>query len=730
MKQIAQNYRTGELAMLEVAAPLCRPGGVLVRSEFSLVSAGTEKMKVDESKMSLLGKARARPDQVRKVLDSLAQQGLRATYEKVVNRLDALTPLGYSLAGEIVEVGEGVTDLSVGQRVACGGNLYALHAELNWVPRNLCVPVPAGVDASHAAFTTVGSIALQAFRQSEARLGEAACVIGLGLVGQLLVQILRSAGLTVVGIDVSEERCRLAVRQGALAAAPADSGAFESVVGALRAATEGAGADHIFLAASTDQREPLFVAARLARDRARVVDVGKCNLDLPWNEFYEKELDVRFSRSYGPGRYDPLYEEGGIDYPVGYVRWTEGRNMRAFLDLVADGRVDVGALISGVFPFEEAVDVYERLHRGEIDSLGIVFRYPAGASSTGSAVVASARPATPAPGRRVVRLGFIGAGNYASTMLLPHLKDRTDVELVEVATATSLSGATAQRRFGFRTATTDYRHLLASDEVDAVVIATRHDSHAGLAAAALRAGKATFVEKPLATTPEGLEEVRAAAGESGNDRLMVGFNRRFAPLLVDMRQQWGPQSGPVIIDYTIRAGRLDVGSWYHRTDLHGSRFVGEAGHFVDTVSWWLGEDPIQAFAMIPPGDPGGLVCHLSYPGGAVATISYLTQGAPRRYPKEVMTVHGEGRVAVLSNYSRYDIWAGGKHHARRSRRGIDKGQRGEMQAFVSCVVAGSAMPIPLGSLLATTEATFAAERSAALGRVERLPVPGRIGGTL
>ena len=723
MKQVAQNYRTGELAMLEVATPLCRPGGVLVRTEYSLVSAGTERMKVDESKMSLLGKARARPDQVRKVLDSISQQGLRATYQKVANRLDALTPLGYSLAGLVEEVGEGVTDLVVGQRVACGGNLYALHAELNWVPRNLCVPVPAGVEPSHAAFTTVGSIALQAFRQSDARLGETACVIGLGLIGQVLVQILRGAGVGVVGIDVSEERCRLAVRQGALAAAPAGTSAFEGVVEALLAATDGAGADHVFLTAATDQREPLFVAAKLARDRARIVDVGKCNLDLPWTEFYEKELDVRFSRSYGPGRYDPVYEEAGIDYPVGYVRWTEGRNMRAFLDLMADGRVDVGAVISGTFPFEEAVSVYERLHRGEIDSLGILFRYRQDAPRAAVVVSLVGRPVAAAEARGMVRFGFIGAGNYASTMLLPHLKDRDDVELVEVATATALSGATAQRRFGFRAATTDYRHLLASDGIDAVVIATRHDSHAGLAAAALRAGKATFVEKPLATTPEGLEQVMSAVADSGNDRLMVGFNRRFAPLLEGMKGAWGPQVGPVMVQYVVRAGRLDAASWYARTSLYGSRFVGEGGHFVDTVSWWLDECPTEVFAASTPGDPDNLVCHLTFPGGSLASIYYLTQGAPRKYPKEIMAVHGEGRAAVLSNYTRYDLWAAGSHQVKRSRRGIDKGQRGEMEAFTAAVRGGSSMPISLASLLVTTEATFAVQRSAATKRVERLTLP-------
>ncbi len=722
MKQVAQNYKTGELVVLDVAAPSCRAGGVLVRTEYSLVSAGTEMMKVGESKLSLLGKARARPDQVRKVLDSVAQQGLAATYRKVMNRLDSFTPLGYSTVGVVEEVGEGVTDLTVGQRVACGGNLYAHHAEFNWVPRNLCAAVPEGVNPAHAAFTTVGAIALQGFRQSDARLGETACVIGLGLIGQLLVQILHGAGVHVVGIDMSEDRCRLATDNGAAAAVTGGSEALEGLLAPLMALTEGAGADHVFLAASTDSRDPLFLAAEIARDRARIVDIGKCNLDLPWGEYYEKELDVRFSRSYGPGRYDPVYEEQGIDYPIGYVRWTERRNMKAFLGLLATGRIDLASLISGTYAFDDAVDVYERLHRGEIESLGVLFRYREEAAV--DVVSVAAAPAETVPSRfvpgSVLRLGFIGMGNYATTMLAPHLKSRPDVELIEVATATALSGATAQKRFGFGAATTDYRHVLENDGIDAVVIATRHDSHARIAAEALRAGKVTFVEKPLAVTPQDLELVLAAAGESGNDRLMVGFNRRFAPLLQEMKRAWGPRHGPVVLHYVIAAGKLDSSSWYRQADLHGTRFIGEGGHFVDTVSWWLDADPVEVFAMSASVDPDNLECTLRYPDGSMASIFYLTAGAARKHPKEVLSVYGEGKAGRLKNYARFELWSGRRHRVRRSLKGVDKGQRGELEAFIAAALGGTAMPISLASLVATTETTFAAHRSAASKRAELL----------
>ena len=362
MRIIAQHYKTGDISLLEVPAPSCRAGGVLVRNEFSLISTGTEMMKVAESKLSMLGKARARPDQVRTVLQSVAQQGAVATYRKVMNRLDSYTPLGYSSVGVIEQVGDGVEGLAVGQRVACGGNQYALHAEFNWVPTNLCVPVPQGVAPEHAAFTTVGAIAMQGYRQSEARLGETACVIGLGLIGQLLLQILRAAGVRVVGIDVDPGRCELATRLGAVTAGAPDAPSLQTLVARVAEMTQGAGCDHIFLAAGGDSNQPVELAAQLARDRGRVVDIGKCSLDLPWKAYYEKELDVRFSRSYGPGRYDTNYEERGIDYPVGYVRWTERRNMECFVDLIGAGSLQLEPLTSHIVPFTDAASVYERIN--------------------------------------------------------------------------------------------------------------------------------------------------------------------------------------------------------------------------------------------------------------------------------------------------------------------------------------------------------------------------------
>ncbi len=724
MKQVVQNYRSGELSVLDVPVPACKPGGVLVSSRYSLISVGTELMKVTEAKLSMVGKARARPDQVRKVLDTVAQQGPLATYQKVVNRLDSYTPLGYSLCGVVTQVGRGAEEFSVGQTVACAGNEHALHADVNWVPVNLCVPVPDGVDPKLASFSTVGSIALHGVRRAEVQLGETACVIGLGLVGQLVVRLLVAAGVRVVGVDPTDDRCILAEAAGALVcAAPSDDG-IDRVERALLSATGGLGADHIFLAAGGTSNEPVAAAARLARDRARVVDIGKCRLDLPWNDYYEKELDVRFSRSYGPGRYDDRYELEGIDYPAGYVRWTERRNLGCFVDLVARGALGLDALVSGVFPVTEAVDVYERLTSGELQGVGFLFEYPDGGDAgegarPRSASAVAARPPTAATATvtagPTVRLGFLGAGNYASSMLLPHLTERDDVQLVQVTTTTSLSAVNAQRRFGFERASTDPSAVLDDDSIDAVFIVTRHRSHAELTCRALERGKAVFVEKPLALSVEDLERVLETVEVSGNDRLMVGFNRRFAPMLVDLRSRFGSVDGPVLVRYLVNAGPLDHGSWYANTAAEGSRFEGEGGHFIDTLSWWLDALPVEVHA-VSAADPDDVVATFRFDDGSVASLAYATHGHPR-FPKETIEVVAGGRVARLDNFRKATVWRKRRAQVERTR-STDKGQRHQLDRFLDAVRSDGPMPISLGSLAATTAATLATTRSQASGRPE------------
>jgi len=717
MKQVAQNYKSGELAVLDVPAPACKPGGVLVRSLYSLISTGTEMMKVSEARMSLLGKARARPDQVRKLVDSVAQQGAVATYKKAMNRLDSYTPLGYSLCGVVVEVGAGAEQFSVGQMVAAAGNEFALHAELNWVPTNLCVPVPDGVAAEHAAFATVGAIAMQGVRRAEVALGETACVIGLGLIGQLVVRLLVASGVQVVGLDVVAARCRAAEKAGAVACAAPDEAGLSEIEQVLLSRTGGLGADHILLAAGGDSNGPVEVAARLARDRARVVDIGKTRLDLPWNAYYEKELDVRFSRSYGPGRYDDRYELEGVDYPAGYVRWTERRNLACFLDLLADGSVDVGSLISGTYPIEDAADVYSRLGAGSLEGIGFLLSYgpaPDAESpertiqiSTHTEPAAASQPRTPRSAD--VRIGFVGAGNYATSMLLPHLRDQSDVELVSVATTKSLSGLNAQRKFGFATITTSVEAVLDDDTLDAVFIVTRHHSHAGLVCEALKRGRAVFVEKPLALSEDQLAQVLETVNESGNDRIMVGFNRRFAPLFTDLQNRLTPFRSPLSARYLVNAGRLDPSSWYLNEELEGSRFAGEGGHFIDTVSALVGRDPVEVQAMAAGAN---IHATLRYSDESVATISYVTDGSPR-FPKETLDVSADGRTGRLDNFQRITAWSSKGKTGRRTLTGQDKGQRAQLERFVHAVRTGSAMPIPLESLVATTRATLAVGQSVA-----------------
>ncbi|WP_225803420.1 bi-domain-containing oxidoreductase [Streptomyces sp. NK15101] len=726
MKQVVQNYKSGELALLDVPVPGCKPGGVLVRTAFSLISTGTELMKVSEAGMSMVGKARSRPDQVAKVMQSVAVNGVPATYRKVMGKLDSYTPLGYSLCGVVEQVGAGIDDVKVGDLVACAGNEHALHAELNWVPKNLYTPVPDGLAPRHAAFGTVGSIALQGIRQGEPQLGEVALVIGLGLIGQLVVQLLTAAGVRVVGADPDPARCELAERLGAAACGDPASAAVEAAVAEL---TGGHGVDQVYLAAGGGSNEPVELAARLCRDRGRVVDIGKCRLDLPWNAYYEKELDVRFSRSYGPGRYDPEYELEGRDYPIGYVRWTERRNLACFLDLLARGSVDVEPLVSHVADFDDAVETYRSLKDGELKAVAVLFRYPgqaaeaeAGAEAVAPAVAVPAVRVKRSPARPLrtpVRLAFVGAGNYATSMLLPHLTGREGVELSTVVTTTALSAANAQRKFGFAGATTDLDAVLGDGSVDAVFVVTRHSSHAELTRKALLAGKAVFVEKPLALTEDELAGVLAAVEESGNDRLQVGFNRRFAPLLQEAKQRFGARSGPANLRYLVNAGRLQQGSWYLQQGTEGSRFAGEGGHFIDTASWLLDADPVSVYAVAPSGNED-LQVVLRYPDGSTATISYVTTGAPG-FPKETLDLLADGKVLRLDDFVRSSVYfekstAGRKRWvSSRLPKARDKGQSAQLAAFVRAVRTGGPMPVPLESLVATTAATLAVRTGLAGG---------------
>jgi predicted dehydrogenase/threonine dehydrogenase-like Zn-dependent dehydrogenase len=726
MKQIAQNYKSGELAVLDVPTPTCRHGGVLVRSLFSLISAGTEMMKVNEASMSMVGMARARPDQVRKVLDQVQQQGVVTTYKKVMNKLDSYTPLGYSLCGVVTEVGKGAEEFRVGQLVACAGNEQALHAEYNFVPVNLCAAVPDGVSPEHAAFATVASIAMHGVRRAEVQLGETAVVLGLGLIGQLVIRLLVAAGVQAVGVDPVDARCRLAEKAGAaLAGSPSD---LDTLVSGLAAITSGRGADHVFLAAGGHTNGPVEAAVKLARDRARVVDIGKMKLDLPWNAYYEKELDLRFSRSYGPGRYDSRYELEGIDYPVGYIRWTEKRNLESFLELLARNCLEVASLIDGVFPFSDAAKVYGDLKDGTLKAVGVLLEYEQPADGAPKPATSKVLPGAKSPAVRngskdksKVRLGFVGAGSYASSMLLPHLARLGTANLAHVATTKSLSAENAQQKFGFTTASTDSDAVFNDESLDAIFIVTRHATHAKLVCRALETGKAVFVEKPLALTRDETDTIAEAIIKTGNDRLMVGFNRRFAPMLTAMRRDFGGPAVSSSTRYLVNAGKLATDSWYLNEEAEGSRFAGEGGHFIDTLSWWADALPDEVYAVRGP-EKGDLQATIRFRGGASGTIAYVTGGS-NRFSKETMDATGGGRSALLDNFKSATVWSGRGKATTRGRGGQDKGQRAEMEQFVEAVRTGGPMPISVDSLLATTRATIAVGVCLGSGKPEAVLCP-------
>jgi predicted dehydrogenase/threonine dehydrogenase-like Zn-dependent dehydrogenase len=709
MKQVLQHVGSRRLEVADVPVPGCRAGGILVQNVASLLSAGTERMLTEFSGKSLVGKARERPDLVKQVLEKVKRDGLMPTARTVMARLDEPIPLGYSCAGVVIEVGAGVDELAVGDRVACAGMGYASHADVIFVPRNLAVALPPTVSFEDASYVTVGAIAMQGIRIAEVQLGDAVAVIGAGLLGLLTVQMLVSAGCRVIAIDIDASKLDLARALGAEVVVPR-SGDVEGVVAA---STGGRGADAVLITAAADTNDPIELAGRIARDRAVVTMVGAVRMDVPRKEYYEKELQLRLSRSYGPGRYDPSYEEKGNDYPIGYVRWTERRNMAEFIRLVGNGSVTPSALTTHRFPIERGQDAYA-LIRGETGGAytGVVLQYTAPAPTRADrAMEIAMRP--PASGR--VGLGVIGAGKFASAMLLPRLAKRSDIDMVMVTTSSGASAKTSGEKFKFRRCGTDSSAVLADDAIHAVVIATRHGSHARLAAQALRGGKTVFVEKPLALDETQLREVIDAQRESAG-RLVVGFNRRFSPLATQLRDEF-KAAGPLAINYRVNAGPIPASNWIFDPNDGGGRIVGEVCHFIDVLQFLTGDLPVEVHAISLGGDvaAGGdsAAITLRFGAGSVATISYFTTG-DKSFSKERIEVYGGGAVGVLDDWRSLAVTRVGKARTRKLL-SQDKGYDGEIDAFVAAS-RGAASPVSMESLIATTRATFAAVASLREGR--------------
>lgn len=719
MLQVTQSQKTGEITVDDLPAPKLRPGFVLVRNVFSLISSGTERTSVEIAQASILEKARLRPDLVRQVLDSVRRDGVVATYKKVRDRLDHLNDLGYSSAGIVVE--SAVDAFQVGDRVACAGAGYASHAELISVPRNLAVKVPDEIGFDEAAFTTVGAIAMQGVRQADLRVGEQVVVTGLGLIGLLTVQLLKASGCRVIGMDISERNFALALKLGCDRCTVSNDGAALEV----QAFTRGYGADAVLITAATKSDEPVRLAMQFARKRGKVVAVGTVGMNIPRNPFYEKEVEFRISCSYGPGRYDPAYEQAGSDYPLGFVRWTENRNMEAVLDMMAQRKLDVRPLITHRIPVQESLRAYDII-TGKVEEpyLGVLLQH----SDPGTDVAMSRRvelrpPASPSGPQRAV-LGFIGAGNFAQSMLLPSLI-KMNVRLRGLATSKPVNAKNTGKKYNFEFCATDAREILGDKEVNLVFITSRHDSHGRYVAEALRAGKSVFVEKPLAVNNDELESVldayREAAGRGHAPLVMVGYNRRFSEPIRAISSFFAGRTEPFAMHYRVNAGFVPATNWVQQPE-QGGRFIGEAGHFIDVMQFLCGARPVSVYAVAPKDDArrynrDNLLVSITFADGSVGSMHYLASGADA-VEKEYLEVFAESKTARLWNFKKLELAVARKKSS--SSFSGDKGHAAEMKAVLLAFETGSGSPVSIESLAVTSRATFAALESLRTGSAVRI----------
>lgn len=694
MKQILQNLKNGETVLAEIPCPSVGRGQVLIQTRASLISAGTERMLVDFGKASMLDKARQQPEKVKMVLDKISTDGLFATLDAVQSKLGQPLPLGYCNVGVVASVGAGVTEFAVGDRVASNGN----HAEMVRVPKNLCAKIPDGVTDEAAAFTVLGAIALQGIRLAKPELGEHVVVIGLGLIGLATVQLLRAQGCRVMGVDFDEGKLALARKFGAMTVNLSNG---EDSVAAAMAFSANRGVDAVLITTSTKSNDPVSHAAQMSRKRGRIVLVGVSGLELNRSEFFEKELTFQVSCSYGPGRYDKQYEEGGVDYPFGFVRWTEQRNFEAVLAMLGDGKLDVHSLISHRFDFNDALQAYEVLSQ-ERSALGIVLSYGGSASDElRNRTVSLVEPRAYVPGEPV--LGVLGAGNYASRVLIPAFQ-KAGAKLGAIVTSGGVSGAHFGEKMGFASVSTDDTEIFGDPAINTVVIATRHDSHANFVIKAIEAGKHVFVEKPLALRMDEIDRVQAAWNQRVNESgtaplLMVGFNRRFSPLVDKMRSLLKPVKAPKAFVYTCNTGVIPADHWTQNTEAGGGRLVGEACHFVDLLRY-LADSPISKFQVMTMGRNPAMsivddkaIISLQFEDGSIGTIHYLANGG-KRFPKERLEVFAADAVLQMDNYRvlKGFAWPG---FSKKSLWSQDKGQDACVKAFLDAIRAGAVAPIPL-----------------------------------
>jgi predicted dehydrogenase/threonine dehydrogenase-like Zn-dependent dehydrogenase len=717
--QIIQYQKTGEISVDELPAPKLRPGSVLVRNVFSLISAGTERTSVETAQASMLQKARLRPDLVRQVLDNFNREGLLATYQKVRDRLDNFKELGYSCAGVVVE--SAVDDIKVGDRVACAGVGYASHAEMVLVPRNLVVKVPDEVGFDEAAFTTVSAIAMQGVRQADVRVGEQVVVIGLGLIGLITIQLLKASGCRVMGMDIASRNFDLALSQGCDRCAISDHDPSREV----QSFTRGYGADAVIITAATNSNQPVELAIECARKRGTVVVLGTVGMNIPRSPFYEKEINFRISCSSGPGRYDPDYEEQGRDYPVGFVRWTENRNMEAALDMMAQRKLNVGALITHRIPVEESLRAYDIITGNLQESyLGILIQYSntSGPTANSRRIELRASDRT-ASGSRAV-LGLIGAGNFTQSVLMPALM-KLAPRMRGVATSKPVNAKSAAERYKFEFCTTDATEIINDKDVNLVFVTSRHDSHGRYVAEALRAGKNVFVEKPLALGNEELDVILEAYVDSERagkaPLLMVGYNRRFSAPVRAMQGLFAGRTEPLAMHYRVNAGFTPSTHWIQHPE-QGGRVIGECGHFIDVMQFLCGALPTSVYAAAPSDSArrynnDNVLISITFADGSVGTLHYLANGASA-VEKEYLEVFGDSKTARMWNFKKLEC-AVGRKKSSTSFSG-DKGHATEMKALLDGFESGTGSPLSIDSLAATSRATFAVLESLRTDRVVRV----------
>jgi len=696
MRQLTQNLKTGKMEIKEVPFPLINKGQVLIRNHFSLISAGTEGSKVLTARKNYLSKAKEKPEQINQVFDTFKKEGIISTYKKVMNRLDSLSPLGYSTAGTVIDVGGKTTIFKIGDRVACGGDRLANHAEVVSVPGNLIVKIPNQVKFKEATFTTVGAIAMQGVRQADLHLGESCVVIGLGLLGQLTVQMLKASGIKVAGIDINPKMTELAYKSGA-------DIAFESGSDELKQAvlnmTGRYGVDSVIITAATQSIEPVELAGSLCRQKGKVVIVGAVPTGFTRENYYKKELELRMATSYGPGRYNANYEEKGLDYPIGYVRWTENRNMQAFLELVKEKKLNLGLLTTHIFPFVNAPKAYQMILNKEKYFVGILLEYDVEKELLKEVLTDENNKEFD---KHSVNIGFIGAGTFAQNSLLPYIRN---ANLIAVSNHQGHSTRNVADKFGFKIATGNSNAIIENKDINTIFISTRHNLHAEYVKKGIKAGKNIFVEKPLCIIESELTEITKEYKKQQNVRVMVGFNRRFAPHIQKIKKIF-QTSYPKAINYRINAGVIPAENWIQNKDIGGGRIIGEVCHFVDLAMYLAGAYPASLSAnsiMDAQGLLDTLTINLSFDNSSIANVSYFSNGS-KALEKERLEVFSNGVTAIINDFKKLDIY--GSKHKKYKLAHQNKGHFEEIRQFIGSIREGAPTPISFKDVYWSTKMSF------------------------